>query len=393
MDSRVTALTRRADRPSLSPRSGSIWTGGFLVAAGIALGYLLAQGISTGPPPADTNSAEVVTSAPFEPPALVAPEPSAPAAAPQLPAEAALETLRTSHASLAYGRGLLMWQGNGDPIKILLASDVWAAAYDAAQSRIAVTLRGYAGEGQGLHVGYPGDLRFVTSGVTSFAWHPTDPSAIAWVQETRHGFALVEATVSDGLMMATQIAMVGKRIRLVAWGSWGFAVQDDHGLTTFTPSGAPIAHDDVQFVAAGSNGRLIVARPAGVPLSNDWAITQPDLSDQQSLERFGDLDAHPTAAAILPSSGRIVLVTNDNEAHIARIEILNADGTRQAAIRSEMIAESIAWSPDEARLAIGGHRYSSNQIRPVVLVVASDGTGEAIEVPSDYQARPLGIRE
>ena len=30
------------------------------------------------------------------------------------------------------------------------------------------------------------------SGVTGFAWHPTDPSAIAWVEESEDGFALTE---------------------------------------------------------------------------------------------------------------------------------------------------------------------------------------------------------
>ena len=77
---------------------------------------------------------------------------------------------------------------------------------------------------------------------------------------------------------------------------------------------------------------------------------------------------------------------------LARIEILSADGTREAVIRSGMIADSIAWSPDEARLAIGGYYYGSNQVRSVVLLTDSEGTGEPIEVPFDHQVRPLGIR-
>lgn len=362
------------------------------MAAGVAFGYLLAQGVSTDLPPVETNSSEVVTSAPVEPAGVAISESSALAAASSVPAGAAAEIPRTSSGWVAY-RGLVMWPQTGDPIKIQLTSDVWTAAYDAAQSRIAVTLRRQAGGERSLHVGYLGDLRYVTSSVTSFAWHPTDPSAIAWVEENKDGYALVMATVSDGLVMATQVALVGKRVRLVAWGSWGFALQDDGGLTTFAPSGTPIAHGDVQFVAAGSDGRLIVARPAGVPVSSDWAITQPDLEDQQSLESFGGLDGHPTTAAILPSSGRIVLVTNGNRGDLTRIEILNPDGSRQATVRSEMIAESIAWSPDEAQLAVGGYHSSSNRLRPVALLVASDGTGEVIEVPLAYQARPLGIGE
>ncbi|MGB5432502.1 MAG: hypothetical protein WBO21_05785, partial [Acidimicrobiia bacterium] len=57
-----------------------------------------------------------------------------------------------------------------------------------------------------------------------------------------------------------------------------------------------------------------------------------------------------------------------------------------------MIADSIAWSPDEARLAVGGYYYGSNQVRSVVLLADSEDAGATIEVPFDHQVRPLGIR-
>jgi hypothetical protein len=111
------------------------------------------------------------------------------------------------------------------------------------------------------------------------------------------------------------------------------------------------------------------------------------------LDRFGDLDEHATAAAILPKSGRIVLVSNrfGDGADLARIEILSADGTSELILRSGMIAESIAWSADEAQLAIGGYYYGSNEVRSVVLLAAADGSGDPIEVPFDHQVRPLAI--
>jgi hypothetical protein len=137
-----------------------------------------------------------------------------------------------------------------------------------------------------------------------------------------------------------------------------------------------------------------VARPAGTPLSSDWVTTGPELRNQQSIGRFEDSDEHPTAAAILPQSGRIVLVSNrfGDEGDLARIEILAADGTRQGLFRSGMIANSIAWSADETRLAVGGYYYGSNEVRSVVLLAASDGTGEPFEVPFDHEVRPLGLR-
>lgn len=385
MDDRVTPLPHRPEPTPPTLGSGQKWTGVLLVAAGIAFGFLLGQGATTGPAPADGETAVGVTSTSA---------PAAPEVEPRQPAEEAVRFPGTILASVEFGRGLVTWPGDGDPFKVRLASDVSDAAYDAAQDRIAVTLPEYGTDRLSLHAGHVGDLRFVASGVTGFAWHPSDPTAIAWVEESEEGFAVVKAAVSDGVVVATQIAALRDAARPVAWGSWGYALQGDDRLTILAPSGAVVAIGDLQFVAAGTDGRMVVARPAGTPLSSDWAITGPDLSDQQALGRFGDPEEHPTAAAILPLSGRIVLVSNrfGEGSDLARIEILSADGTREAVIRSGMIADSIAWSPDEARLAVGGYYYGANQVRSVVLLAASDGVGESIEVPFDHQVRPLGIR-
>ena len=356
-----------------------------LVVAGVAFGFLLGQGATGDPSPVDAESAEAVTStsAPADP--VVSSEP---------PAEDVVRFPGTILASVEFGRGLMTWTGDGSPAETRLAFKVSVAAYDAAQRQIAVTVPEYGTERLALHIGNVGDLRFVASRVTGFARHPTDPSAIAWVEESAGGFALLQADVSDGEITATQITVLQDTVRPVAWGSWGYALQSESGLTTIDPSGAPIANADVQFVAAGSDGRLVVSRPAGIPLSSDWAITTTDLADQRALGRFGALNEHPTAAAILPESGRIVLVSNrfGDGSDLARIEVLSADGTRQAVIRSGMIADSIAWSPDEAHLAVGGYYYGSNQVRSAVLLTDSEGRGEAIEVPFDHQVRPLGIR-
>jgi hypothetical protein len=360
--------------------------GALLIAAGIAFGYLLAQDTTDAVPAADAGLTDVVTSLAAQPVPVAASEP------------ARRESVRffgTIVASVEFGRGLVTWSGDRDPVKVRLAADAESAAYNAAQSRIAVTFPEYVGDRLSLHVGTPGDLRFVTSGVTGFAWHPTDPGAIAWVEETESGFAIVEAAVTDVEVTPSPIVVLPDETELVAWGSWGYALQGRDGLTTVNPSGEVIATSDIQLVTAGSDGRLIVARPAGTPLSSDWAITWPDLAGQQPLGRFDDADEHPTAAAILPVSGRIVLVSNrfGEGTDLAKIEILSADGDRELIIRSGMIADSIVWSSDQSRLAVGGYYNRSNQLPSVVLLAATDGSGQPIEVPFDGQVRPLALRD
>jgi hypothetical protein len=385
MDDRITTLPHEPVPAPPPLRSGHKWTAVLLVAAGIAFGFLIGQDTSQNAAPDDVESDEAVTSTSVPADSVVAVDP---------PAEEVADFPGTILASVEFGRGLVTWPGDGTPLKVRLTSDAAAAAYDASQSRIAVTLPEYGTNRFALHVGRPGDLRFVASGVTGFAWHPTDPSAIAWVEQAEDGFSLLKADIDDSSIAAMPITALPDAVRPVAWGSWGFALQGDNGLTTLAPSGVSISNADAQFVAAGSDGRLVVALPAGIPLSSDWAVAGPDLANVRALERFDAVEEHPTAAAILPRSGRIVLVSNrfGDGSDLARIEILSADGTSQAVIRSGMIADSIAWSPDETRLAVGGYYYGSNQVRSVVLLTDSEGTGEAIEVPFDHQVRPLGIR-
>jgi hypothetical protein len=114
-------------------------------------------------------------------------------------------------------------------------------------------------------------------------------------------------------------------------------------------------------------------------------LTQ-DLLDNQEVQVNFDV--------MVPESARLVVSNRFGDgADLARIEILSEDGASEAVIRSGMIADSIAWSPDEARLAVGGYHYGPTQIRSVVLLVASDGERTPIEVPFDHQVRPLGIRD
>ena len=195
-----------------------------LVVAGIAFGFLLGQGTTDDPSPADTESVEAITSTSA---------PADPVVASELPAEEVVRFPGTILASVEFGRGLVTWPGDGSPVKIRLASKVSAAAYDAAQRQIAVTVPEYGTETLALHVGNVGDLRFVASRVTGFAWHPTDPSAIAWVEESEDGFALLKADVSDGAITATQITVLARH------GSTSGV-----GLVGIRPPGRKRPHDD-----------------------------------------------------------------------------------------------------------------------------------------------------
>jgi hypothetical protein len=385
MNERVTPLTRRPDPTPPSRRWWTLWAAALLVAGGVAFGYLVAPSTTSASEDLADPSADEGLPPPTQPVAAALAEP---------PSAPAVTFSGTLLASEAFGRSLVAWPGDGDRTTIRLPADATGSAYNAARDRVAVTFREFAGDGMSLHVGNLGDLGLVASGVTGFAWHPTNPEALAWLEETDRGFDLVAAVVSDAETSTTSIATYPTTARLVAWGPWGFALQTEDALTTVDRSGAVVASADLQLVAGGPDGRLLVARPAGTPLSSDWAITGPDLSEPLVLDRFGDLDEHATAAAILPGSGRIILVSNrfgDSDAR-ARIEILAPDGTTETVIRSGMIAESIAWSTDESRLAIGGYYYGSNEVRSVVLLTATDGSGDEIEVPFDHQVRPLAIR-
>jgi hypothetical protein len=376
----IDVLTRHRRPARRDARSFPGWAAVLLVAAGLAGGYLLG---STG------DLVDATAPAATEPVVDAAPPPST---VPEVPAPVRFPG--TILASVDFGEGLVAWMGGSDPVPIALTAGIEEAAYDASRDRIAVTVPEYEGGDNGLHVGRLGDLRSVATGVTGFAWHPTDPQALAWVVRSGSGYGLVTASVTDATVVHRPVAALDRALGLVAWGPWGFALQGDDGLHVLDPSGAPLGTADLQLVAAAPDGRLLVARPAGKPLSSDWAFTGPDLDDLVPLGRFADLDEHPTAAAILPRSGRTLLVSNrfGDRWHTGRVELLAPDGTSLAVLRSGFIAESIAWDAGESTVAIAGYAYGPDRIESRVLLVDADLAADPVEVPFDGQIRPLGLR-
>jgi len=98
MDSRVTPLPHPSERTPPPLRSSHKWTGVLLLVAGVAFGFLLAQGATGNPSPVDTESAEAVTSTSASADPVVTSEPHT-ADVVRFPG--------TILASVGFGRGLM----------------------------------------------------------------------------------------------------------------------------------------------------------------------------------------------------------------------------------------------------------------------------------------------
>lgn len=136
------------------------------------------------------------------------------------------------------------------------------------------------------------DLRFgssivksVGTSVRSFAWHASVVNGIAWID----GRLLAEDGVSSAVLW-TASASEGEPVlrrslpggSLVAWGTWGFAVQSDspvEGPETFTlldDTGANPAELDGEVLDATQSGTLLIKADPGAGAPSDPFLLTPD---------------------------------------------------------------------------------------------------------------------
>ncbi|MEE8330458.1 MAG: hypothetical protein V3R84_01675 [Acidimicrobiia bacterium] len=139
--------------------------------------------------------------------------------------------------------------------------------------------------GASLYFGPPTNVREVFNDVESFAWHSTEPGALALVTAPQSD-GLRElwrsipdgATTTNGTFNSSRILRFDFDGSLAAYGDWGFALETlspsgGRQLTTLNVEGNLIAEGPFVYVDDFGDGRLLVATLGDGSL----AIVGPDL--------------------------------------------------------------------------------------------------------------------
>lgn len=182
-------------------------------------------------------------------------------------------------------------------------------AWDATLERFAAISTVPAG-GPALYFGPPADIRLVTNGVTSFAWHDSRPGEIAYMLEPQADGLTelwrslpVSSDLRSRTFTSTRVTRLQFDAQLVAFGDWGFALTDFSNqldrelLITLDPEGGLIAQAPLEFLDSEPGGRMLVASNVGEE-GPELAIIGPDLGPAEAL-----LLLEATDGVLSPSAG------------------------------------------------------------------------------------------
>lgn len=363
--------SRRGEGGEPTSRRPSVWVAGGL---GLVLGFLLAASF-TGAVDGEVRATlpEVGAGAPTltGPPASTGPGEGLATLVPGF--DFVLMSFEVSPSSTE----MLVWPPGGPKYTNVFPAGTWGARFDAARDSVALAGRGRLGRGNVLYVGNQTTVDPFATGVLGYAWHDGDPDRLAWnlawpVNEEGDVYRYRLGAPSPERMFR-----VSPGTQLVAWGSWGYALQTygpDATVEVLDDQGAvvgPATHG--LLLDSHSTGRLLMKGGIG---STDVWITGADLSGRVALATA----AGDTMAGRFSPSGSMIarLAAIDESAYL---EVW--DGGGMLLDRTEVgEAYDAIWSPD-SRFVVVAER------RPAVLAFFDRVDRSTDRVPVD--AAPQGI--
>jgi len=141
--------------------------------------------------------------------------------------DALVAVTRTESQNLRH----LLWPIAGEPvIRPIPVGAFGEASFDVSGTWLAVSTRIPDTDGNILSVGKPASLAPRASEVTSFAWHDRTSGNLAYTQVIDGEWVLYVSQMSFEPQPVMSRSESGGEV--VAWGDWGFAIQEDPTLST-----------------------------------------------------------------------------------------------------------------------------------------------------------------
>lgn len=195
--------------------------------------------------------------------------------------------------------GLLTWPISGPPIEAPLPGFATAEVeFDQSGRMVAMGTPVAESDGVLLSFGTPPRIQPLAADVTGFAWHESEIGALAYTQVVDGEWHL---SVVDRFREIRLVA-TGPDVDavVVAWGSWGFAVQDGGQVTLLTESGE---------VGQSFTGRLLDADADGRVVLYDGEISLIEASGvSRGLAGDVDLLGELEVALISPDGTKLAVV-------------------------------------------------------------------------------------
>ncbi|MGA7229251.1 MAG: hypothetical protein WBZ40_11225 [Acidimicrobiia bacterium] len=261
---------------------------------------------------------------------------------------------------------LLTWPVAGESyvrnIPIGSASPPQLVAFDSAGRRLATIVPLESSKDPGvLYAGIPDLARVISTSVTGFAWHDTDPGTLAYsnystLSDGELAIWTVSGTLADPVLLTRAVGVGGG---VAAWGDWGFVI-DDQSATIVT-----ILNSLGEIVSAYS-GHLLGVGPGGVIAIDDGSFRLIDAAGGPARQVVDD--GSFSVARFSPDGRWVALLTQTG------LSVLSAsDGSMLAEFEARPGFPQITWTSNGRFVVFPGTRG---------LFVAEPNTEKLAEVMS-----------
>ncbi len=257
--------------------------------------------------------------------------------------------------------------GLAEPIRVAAPVAPSFAAYDA-ERRFVAFLALSDGDSWVLFLGQSDQLppKAQLAGVLSFSWHDRQPLAIAWTAQDPVGgtTALATSTIAPGSRNIAEIAEiveVSPRSRVVAWGDWGFLLQEDQWLWRLAPDGTRLRAVHGRFLAASTVDTLLIEAtpPTADTVFPAEFVVPPSIDPERGNVYVADLEFTSVGDSVFPvghgytlspDGGWVVATSISLTPGAIRAERVDGAGRRATSVTD---AEFVGWSDDGTFLLFG----------------------------------------
>jgi len=145
----------------------------------------------------------------------------------------------------------------------------------------------------------------ISGRVTSFAWHDGAPGRLGYVVDRADRWEIWQAI--PGLTESLEIEGAAPMPQLVAWGDWGYALQDGEEITLLTQDGDQKASYRGNVLASRGDGWLLVAGASVDMLSAGGGVVRLQFEpDRVGAVKSASFSPDGESIAVVGSGGILV---------------------------------------------------------------------------------------
>lgn len=230
------------------------------------------------------------------------------------------------------GSGLIhvLWPVGGAPISRSMTAGS-NLRFDVAGSYLAMTNTVPGLGGQVLSLGRFNSIRPVVAEVTSYAWHDSRSGRLAFTAGMGGESQLY--TTSASLAPELVLSGMAQGATVVAWGDWGFAVQERGEVVLLNPNGEFRDREVGIGWASHADGWLLVVDETGVKTLSAGGGVRRIMEGDDSTLRMSAAAFSPDGTKVAIAGMRGVLI----------VDLANPDNVTEV---PPYPADWVAWSSD-----------------------------------------------